>query len=113
MLIVKKCLSRLILYLAIGDNWIRFQVARRISQVMPRFRFVCAVHPLACLGKGVVVGEGSVVMAGARRRGEVSVAGGVRGFEERADVGTGEGLANSSSISLPPPKESRPMHRAG
>ena len=50
---------------AIGDNWTRFQVVRRISQVMPRFRFVCAVHPVACLGKGVVVGEGSVVMAGA------------------------------------------------
>jgi len=50
---------------AIGDNWIRKQVAARIHALFPACRFVRAVHPAASVGKGVEIGAGSAVMAGA------------------------------------------------
>lgn len=50
---------------AIGDNWTRAQVVKRIRAVSPTFRFIQAIHPSAQIAKGVTIGEGSVVMAGA------------------------------------------------
>jgi sugar O-acyltransferase (sialic acid O-acetyltransferase NeuD family) len=50
---------------AIGDNWNRKQVAARIAAVFPACRFVRAVHPAASVGKGVEIGAGTAVMAGA------------------------------------------------
>lgn len=50
---------------AIGDNWQRSEVVSRIRSFVPGFRFVCAVHPAAQLGKHAVIGAGTVVMAGA------------------------------------------------
>ena len=47
--------------IGIGDNFRRSQVAEEI----PGFRFVAAVHPSAILGRGVEIGAGTVVMAGA------------------------------------------------
>ncbi|WP_461208475.1 acetyltransferase [Desulfocurvus sp. DL9XJH121] len=51
--------------IAIGDNWTRHKVAERIAALAPDFSFASAVHPSASLGRGVEVGGGSVVMAGA------------------------------------------------
>jgi sugar O-acyltransferase (sialic acid O-acetyltransferase NeuD family) len=49
---------------AIGDNWQRHKVVRLLMQRLPEIRFGTAVHPAAVIAKDVVVGEGSVVMAG-------------------------------------------------
>ncbi len=49
---------------AIGENWVRSKVAKRIQELVPGFCFVTAVHPRAQLARGVVVGRGSVIMAG-------------------------------------------------
>lgn len=49
---------------AIGDNWTRRLVADRVLDQLPGFSFVSAIHPSACLGRGVQVGRGSVIMAG-------------------------------------------------
>lgn len=51
--------------IAIGDNWTRHLVARRLAALAPGLRFPAAVHPSARLARGVEVGGGSVVMAGA------------------------------------------------
>lgn len=51
--------------LAIGDNFIRSQVAERVQQRCPELRFVTAIHPKANIAAVATVGEGSVVMAGA------------------------------------------------
>jgi sugar O-acyltransferase (sialic acid O-acetyltransferase NeuD family) len=51
--------------IAIGDNWIRQQVYRKLQQIQPDFKYVTAIHPRASLAKGVEIGEGTVVMAGA------------------------------------------------
>ncbi len=51
--------------IAIGDNWTRYLMAQRIMAVLPTFDFVSACHPSAQLARGVTVGRGTVVMAGA------------------------------------------------
>ena len=51
--------------LAIGDNWSRFQVVSRVTELMPAFLFVTAIHSSAQIGRDVTVGEGTVIMAGA------------------------------------------------
>ncbi len=50
---------------AIGDNYVRAQVAQRIDGFCPGLLFVNAVHPAACIGKETTLGPGTVVMAGA------------------------------------------------
>lgn len=49
---------------AIGDNWVRKEVAERILQFIPGFKFITAVHPSTQIGDGVTIGEGTVIMAG-------------------------------------------------
>jgi sugar O-acyltransferase (sialic acid O-acetyltransferase NeuD family) len=48
---------------AIGSNRARTAVAQWLTA--NGFKLVMAVHPSACLGSGVSIGEGTVVMAGA------------------------------------------------
>lgn len=50
---------------AIGDNWTRHLVVNKIGEAAPDFAFTSAIHPSACLGRGVRIGCGSVIMAGA------------------------------------------------
>lgn len=50
---------------AIGDNHIRQKVTDRIAAICPTLPLVAAVHPSANIGRGVVIGPGTVVMAGA------------------------------------------------
>lgn len=50
---------------AIGDNWTRSAMVDRIMQLNPQFRFMTSVHPSASIARGVTIGEGTVVMAGA------------------------------------------------
>ena len=49
----------------IGDNWIRARVAQAASAARPGLRFAVAVHRAATVAPGVVLGAGTVVMAGA------------------------------------------------
>lgn len=62
-LIVSFCLKGILV--AIGDNFVRAQVAARIMQLCPDLPFVNAIHPHVSVGKDVSVGAGTVVMAGA------------------------------------------------
>jgi len=50
---------------AIGNNMLRANVVQNILDVYPQFQFVTLVHPSAVLGENVLIGEGSVIMAGA------------------------------------------------
>lgn len=49
----------------IGDNWTREQMVKKVLATTPGFQFITAIHPSACLGRGVSIGEGTVIMAGA------------------------------------------------
>lgn len=49
---------------AIGDNFIRAQVAARIRELCPDLVFVSVLHPSASMAGDATLGEGTVVMAG-------------------------------------------------
>lgn len=51
--------------IAIGDNWERGRMVRRIAEQAPQIDFVSAIHPAAVIAADVTVGAGSVVMPGA------------------------------------------------
>ena len=50
---------------AIGDNFVRARVVRRIAELMPEFGFATAAHPSAQVARGAVFGPGTVLMPGA------------------------------------------------
>lgn len=50
---------------AIGDNWLRGKIAMEIRSLRPDLPFVTAIHPNASIARGAIIGEGSVLMAGA------------------------------------------------
>jgi len=49
---------------AIGDNWIRDRMVRRIRELVPGIRFVSAIHPSAQIARDVSIRQGTVIMAG-------------------------------------------------
>lgn len=51
--------------IAVGDNHARHLLRERISGIVPECRFPAIVHPSTQLARGVTVGQGSVVAAGA------------------------------------------------
>lgn len=50
---------------AIGDNYVRMQMADELRRIVPGIRFVNAIHPMAYVAANVRLGEGVVIMAGA------------------------------------------------
>jgi len=50
--------------IAIGDNFTRSKVAARIKAISPDLLLVSAIHPAASIASEVIIGEGTVVMAG-------------------------------------------------
>jgi sugar O-acyltransferase (sialic acid O-acetyltransferase NeuD family) len=51
--------------IAIGDNFIRSNVANKINQLCNEFKFINCIHPNSNIAFDVDMGEGNVVMAGA------------------------------------------------
>lgn len=50
--------------ITIGDNWTRKIVYDKIVNIVPDFEFVSSIHPSVIIGKNVVIGKGTVMMAG-------------------------------------------------
>ncbi|WP_372756418.1 NeuD/PglB/VioB family sugar acetyltransferase [Mariniflexile sp.] len=50
--------------IAIGDNFTRKKLYKKISELHANIHFVSAIHPNAVIGKNVTIGDGTVVMAG-------------------------------------------------
>lgn len=50
--------------MAIDDVGVRMNITQRIGRLFPHVEFISVVHPSAVLGSDVVVGAGSVIMAG-------------------------------------------------
>jgi sugar O-acyltransferase (sialic acid O-acetyltransferase NeuD family) len=51
--------------IAIGDNWKRYLVSEKVKSLIPGFNFISSIHPSVQIGRGVILGDGSVLMAGA------------------------------------------------
>lgn len=52
-------------FIAIGDNWVRYQVMNQLKNLIPTIDFVSTIHPSAHIGKNVRIGKGVAIMAGA------------------------------------------------
>lgn len=52
------------LFIAIGDNAIRFKVYNKINALGRKFNYATVIHPSAIIGKNVKIGVGVAVMAG-------------------------------------------------
>lgn len=50
--------------ISIGDNWSRYYVYNQISNILPNFEFINAIHPSVIIGNNVRLGKGIVAMAG-------------------------------------------------
>lgn len=53
------------LIIAIGDNWQRARMSRKVRDLLPQLLFVSAVHPSAVIARNTTLGPGTVVMPGA------------------------------------------------
>ncbi len=51
-------------FVAIGDNWRRYRIAKALMEIDPNINFVNAIHPNAIIGKNVTLGKGIMIMAG-------------------------------------------------
>ncbi|MCD4651263.1 MAG: acetyltransferase [Candidatus Cloacimonetes bacterium] len=51
-------------FIAIGDNSLRAKVAESVRKAAPKLLFPAIIHPSACVAKDVIIGTGTVVMAG-------------------------------------------------
>jgi sugar O-acyltransferase (sialic acid O-acetyltransferase NeuD family) len=50
--------------IAVGDNWARFQLWEKIRRISERLHLTAAIHPSAQIARDVVIGAGTVAMAG-------------------------------------------------
>lgn len=50
-------------FVAIGDNWARWQISKKVSSVLPNAEFPAVIHPSVVVSKSARVGAGSVIMA--------------------------------------------------
>ena len=51
-------------FVAVGDNWVRGQIVKRIKALLPQAKFVTAIHRSAQISRNVSIGAGTVIMAG-------------------------------------------------
>ncbi|MGY8914760.1 MAG: NeuD/PglB/VioB family sugar acetyltransferase, partial [Flavobacteriales bacterium] len=58
---------------AIGDNWTRRCVVQKIQKLVPHLEFISTVHPSAAISREVILGKGSVVLAGVKISSNASV----------------------------------------
>lgn len=52
-------------FIAIGDNWTRYQVKSQLEQETHNIKWAQAIHPFSHIGKGSKLGTGIAVFAGA------------------------------------------------
>ena len=50
--------------LAIDNNWMRKEVYDKVLAICGDFNFITSIHPTAIIGKNVIIGRGSILMAG-------------------------------------------------
>jgi len=50
--------------LAIGNNWTRKKMAKKIKDIAPHLRFISTIHPSVIVGKGAKIGKGSALLPG-------------------------------------------------
>ncbi|PKV50994.1 sugar O-acyltransferase (sialic acid O-acetyltransferase NeuD family) [Aquimarina sp. MAR_2010_214] len=59
--------------IAIGDNWVRYQMYLKIKKIAPDFEFINVIHPSVVISPSVILGEGSVILASVTINAEAQV----------------------------------------
>lgn len=59
------CNANTEMFIAVGDNWSRAKLIAHLKELNRAIVFGTAVHPSACIARGVKIGVGASVMAGA------------------------------------------------
>lgn len=54
-----------LLFIGLGDNWKRKKIHENIQRMYTDISYAIAIHPSAQIAKGVQIGEGTAIMAGA------------------------------------------------
>ncbi|WP_019668811.1 acetyltransferase [Eudoraea adriatica] len=49
---------------AVGDNWSRSILVKKITKIVPDFNFISSIHPNTVIGNNVTIGSGVVIMPG-------------------------------------------------
>jgi len=49
--------------IAIGDNWQRGKVSRKVKNAAKKFHFVNVIHPLASIARNAQIGDGAILLA--------------------------------------------------
>ncbi|WP_438712197.1 acetyltransferase [Aquimarina muelleri] len=49
--------------IAIGDNWNRLLIQKKIKKISPNFQFITVIHPTAIVSPSVKIGQGTVILA--------------------------------------------------
>ena len=60
-------------FIAVGDNWKRHLVKKKVSKIAPNLNYVSSMHPCAQVARNVKIGIGTVVMGGAIINGDSTV----------------------------------------
>lgn len=93
--LVKKGITKGVI--AIGDNYKRCKIAKKIQKIAPEFEFITVIHPSAIVSKHTTVGKGSVILGGAN----VDVDSTIGDFciiNSNANVGHDSNMGNFSSL---------------
>lgn len=60
--------------IAVGDNWTRAQIVKRVTDAVPALQFPAIIHPAAVVARDTTIDGGSVILAGAVLNPGVSLA---------------------------------------
>ncbi|MFZ4115168.1 MAG: acetyltransferase [Chthoniobacterales bacterium] len=53
------------IFIGVCDNYLRSKLAEKVKAISPALEFITLIHPNATIARNVVIGKGSVIMAGA------------------------------------------------
>lgn len=52
------------IFIGVCDNYLRSKLAEKVSAISPTLEFITLIHPSAVIARNVIIGRGSVIMAG-------------------------------------------------
>ena len=53
------------IFIGVCDNYLRSKLAEKVAAILPGLEFITLIHPNAAIARNVIIGRGSVIMAGA------------------------------------------------
>lgn len=90
-------------FIAIGDNWTRSFVRDQLIHKNPDIQWAQAIHPFSHIGKGIILGEGIAVLAGAVincevHLGDFSIVGSNSSLDHESQLGSYASLGPGCTI---------------